>query len=67
VYSFGAVFVSFVVTGLCVYLHFAFVMIPLQRYYHPYCALRIVEAPTVLVKVTCTEAILLASSLTLKT
>jgi hypothetical protein len=33
VYSFGAVFVSIVVTGLCVYLHLAFAMTPLQRYY----------------------------------
>jgi len=35
VYSFGAVFVALVVTALCVYLHFAFVMSPLQRYYLP--------------------------------
>jgi hypothetical protein len=35
VYSFGAVFVSLFVTVLCVYLHFAFVMSPLQRYYLP--------------------------------
>ena len=35
VYSFGAVFVSFVAAGLCVYLHLAFVMSPLQRYYLP--------------------------------
>jgi hypothetical protein len=33
VYSFGAVFVSLVVAGLCIYLHLAFVMSPLQRYY----------------------------------
>ena len=33
VYSFGAVFVALFVTALCVYLHFAFVMSPLQRYY----------------------------------
>jgi hypothetical protein len=33
VYSFGAVFVSIVVVGLCVYLHLAFAMTPLQRYY----------------------------------
>ena len=33
VYSFGAVLVSLIVAGLCVYLHFAFVMTPLQRYY----------------------------------
>jgi hypothetical protein len=33
VYSFGAVFVSIVVTVLCVYLHLAFAMTPLQRYY----------------------------------
>ena len=33
VYSFGAVFVALVVTMLCVYLHLAFVMTPLQRYY----------------------------------
>jgi hypothetical protein len=33
VYSFGAVFVSIVVAGLCIYLHLAFAMTPLQRYY----------------------------------
>ena len=33
VYSFGAVFVAFLVTVLCVYLNLAFVMTPLQRYY----------------------------------
>jgi hypothetical protein len=33
VYSFGAVFVALVVTALCVYLHLASVMTPLQRYY----------------------------------
>jgi hypothetical protein len=33
VYSFGAVFVSLVVAGLCMYLHLAFAMTPLQRYY----------------------------------
>ncbi len=33
VYSFGAVFIALVVTALCVYLHLAFVMTPLQRYY----------------------------------
>jgi hypothetical protein len=33
VYSFGAVCVALVVTALCVYLHLAFVMTPLQRYY----------------------------------
>ena len=33
VYSFGAVFVALAVAGLCVYLHLAFVMTPLQRYY----------------------------------
>jgi hypothetical protein len=33
VYSFGAVFVSLVVAGLCIYLHLAFAMTPLQRYY----------------------------------
>ncbi len=33
VYSFGAVFTSLIVAGLCIYLHFAFVMTPLQRYY----------------------------------
>ncbi len=35
VYTFGAVFVSLFVTVLCIYLHFAFVMSPLQRYYVP--------------------------------
>ena len=35
VYSFGAVFVSLFVTALCIYLHLAFVMSPLQRYYVP--------------------------------
>src|SRR5579871_2082423 len=35
VYSFGAVFVALFVTVLCIYLHFAFVMSPLQRYYLP--------------------------------
>jgi hypothetical protein len=33
VYSFGAVFVSLIVAGLCVYLHLTFAMTPLQRYY----------------------------------
>ena len=35
VYSFGAVFVALFVTALCIYLHFTFVMSPLQRYYLP--------------------------------
>ncbi|QNI35863.1 type IV secretion system DNA-binding domain-containing protein [Edaphobacter albus] len=35
VYSFGAVFISLFVTVLCIYLHFAFAMSPLQRYYVP--------------------------------
>lgn len=35
VYSFGAVFVALFATALCIYLHFAFVMSPLQRYYLP--------------------------------
>jgi hypothetical protein len=35
VYSLGAVFVALFVTALCIYLHFAFVMSPLQRYYLP--------------------------------
>jgi hypothetical protein len=33
VYSFGAVFVSLFVAGICIYLHLAFAMTPLQRYY----------------------------------
>ena len=33
VYSFGAVFVALTVAALCVYLHLAFAMSPLQRYY----------------------------------
>jgi hypothetical protein len=33
VYTFGAVFVSLVVAGLCVYLHLAFATTLLQRYY----------------------------------
>jgi hypothetical protein len=33
VYSFGAVFGSLFVAGLCIYLHLAFAMTPLQRYY----------------------------------
>jgi hypothetical protein len=33
VYSFGAVFVALTVSALCVYLHLAFAMSPLQRYY----------------------------------
>jgi hypothetical protein len=33
VYSFGAVLVSLVIAGLCIYLHLAFAMTPLQRYY----------------------------------
>jgi Type IV secretion-system coupling protein DNA-binding domain len=33
VYSFGAVFVAVTVAALCVYLHLAFAMSPLQRYY----------------------------------
>src|ERR1700679_2448889 len=33
VYILGAVFVAIVVTILCVYLHLAFAMTPLQRYY----------------------------------
>ncbi|MEG9437838.1 type IV secretion system DNA-binding domain-containing protein [Edaphobacter sp. HDX4] len=35
VYSFGTVFVSLFGAGLCIYLHLAFVMSPLQRYYLP--------------------------------
>ena len=35
VHSFGAVFISLFVIALCIYLHFAFVMSPLQRYYVP--------------------------------
>lgn len=35
VYSFGAVFIALFATALCIYLHFAFVMTPLQRYYLP--------------------------------
>lgn len=35
VYSFGAVFISLFVTLLCTYLHYAFAMSPLQRYYVP--------------------------------
>ena len=35
VYSFGAVFVALFATALCMYLNFAFVMTPLQRYYLP--------------------------------
>jgi hypothetical protein len=35
VYSFGAALVALFVTALCVNLHFAFVMSPLQRYYLP--------------------------------
>jgi hypothetical protein len=35
VYSFAAMLVSLLITVLCVYLHFAFVMSPLQRYYLP--------------------------------
>src|SRR6202012_3290843 len=35
VYSFAAMLVSLFVTVLCIYLHFAFVMSPLQRYYLP--------------------------------
>ena len=33
VYSFGAVLVALMVTAVCVYLHLALVMSPLQRYY----------------------------------
>jgi hypothetical protein len=33
VYSFGAVFVALTIAALCVYLHLAFAMSPLQRYY----------------------------------
>jgi len=33
VYSFGAVLISLILAGLCVYLHLAFAMSPLQRYY----------------------------------
>jgi hypothetical protein len=33
VYSFGAVFVALTVAALCIYLHLAFAMSPLQRYY----------------------------------
>lgn len=36
VYTFGAGSVALFVTALCIYLHFAFVMSPLQRYYVPY-------------------------------
>ena len=35
-YSYGAMFVSLVLTGLFLYLHFAIAMSPLQRFYLPY-------------------------------
>jgi hypothetical protein len=35
-YSYGAIFVSVMLTGLFLYLHFAFTMSPLQRFYLPY-------------------------------
>jgi hypothetical protein len=35
VHSVGAVFIALFVTALCIYLHFAFAMTPLQRYYLP--------------------------------
>lgn len=36
IYTYGAIFFSLVITGLCVYLHFAYAMTPLQRFYLPY-------------------------------
>jgi hypothetical protein len=35
-YSYGAIFVSLMLTGLFLYLHFAVAMSPLQRFYLPY-------------------------------
>src|SRR5579862_4567629 len=35
-YSYGAIFVSVMLTGLFLYLHFAVAMSPLQRFYLPY-------------------------------
>jgi len=36
IYTYGAIFFSLVITGLWVYLHFAYAMTPLQRFYLPY-------------------------------
>ena len=36
IYTYGAICFSLVITGLCVYLHFAYAMTPLQRFYLPY-------------------------------
>lgn len=36
IYTYGAAFFSLVITGLCLYLHFAYAMTPLQRFYLPY-------------------------------
>ena len=36
IYTYGAAFLSLVITGLCLYLHFAYAMTPLQRFYLPY-------------------------------
>jgi hypothetical protein len=36
IYTYGASFFSLVITMLCVYLHFAYAMTPLQRFYIPY-------------------------------
>ncbi|MGC2162266.1 MAG: type IV secretion system DNA-binding domain-containing protein [Silvibacterium sp.] len=36
IYTYGAVFLAFVATGLFLYLRFAFVLTPLQQFYLPY-------------------------------
>jgi hypothetical protein len=36
IYTYGAALSSLVITGLCLYLHFAYAMTPLQRFYLPY-------------------------------
>src|SRR5260370_5598389 len=36
IYTYGAIFFSLVIMGLCAYLHFAYAMTPLQRFYLPY-------------------------------
>jgi hypothetical protein len=36
IYTYGAMFFSLVIMGFCAYLHFAYAMTPLQRFYLPY-------------------------------
>jgi hypothetical protein len=36
IYTFGAGFLSLILTGLFVYLHFAFALFPLEQLYYPF-------------------------------